>query len=262
MFQPAYELIFALIAIVLITVGYGHVAQQGTPQPSSLLGHGLGIVGLLMMLCTETMYSLRKRWPGFHWGPTSVWLQFHIFTGLVGPYLVLLHTGWRFNGLAGVLTLLTVLIVLSGLVGRYIYTAVPRSLDGVAVAVSELEDQIADADHRLQQLGVDRLGSAAQAEMPQAGWALVLARPLYRWRQKRQFRQAIRGLDAAGQAHLQQLETLLAERHRLQLQIQSLDVTRRLLALWHLFHIPLGGVLFTLAFVHVFAALYYATLLK
>jgi hypothetical protein len=27
-------------------------------------------------------------------------------------------------------------------------------------------------------------------------------------------------------------------------------------------HIPLGGVLFTLAFIHIGAALYYATLLK
>jgi hypothetical protein len=37
---------------------------------------------------------------------------------------------------------------------------------------------------------------------------------------------------------------------------------RRLLSLWHLFHIPLGLVLFTLAFIHVGGALYYAAFLK
>ena len=37
------------------------------------------------------------------------------------------------------------------------------------------------------------------------------------------------------------------------------DLTRRLLALWHVFHVPLGVALFTLAFIHIGAALYYAT---
>jgi len=39
-------------------------------------------------------------------------------------------------------------------------------------------------------------------------------------------------------------------------------VERRLLALWHMFHVPLSGVLFTLAGIHIVAAMYYATLLK
>jgi hypothetical protein len=59
------------------------------------------------------------------------WLQFHIFTGIVGPYMVLLHTSWKFNGLAGVTTLLTIIIVISGFIGRYIYTRIPRTLDGI-----------------------------------------------------------------------------------------------------------------------------------
>ena len=48
-------------------------------------------------------------------------------TGLVGPYMVLLHTAMRFSGLAGLTMLLTVLVVASGLVGRFLYTRVPRS---------------------------------------------------------------------------------------------------------------------------------------
>ena len=46
------------------------------------------------------------------------WLEFHIFTGIVGPYLVLLHTSWKFNGLAGVVMLLTGVIVLSGFIRK------------------------------------------------------------------------------------------------------------------------------------------------
>jgi hypothetical protein len=46
------------------------------------------------------------------------------------------------------------------------------------------------------------------------------------------------------------------------MQLQSLDATRRLLALWHVFHVPLTGVVFALAFIHILAALYYATFLR
>jgi cytochrome b561 len=42
--------------------------------------------------------------------------------------MVLLHTAMRFNGLAGVATLLTAVVVASGIVGRYLYTALPRTL--------------------------------------------------------------------------------------------------------------------------------------
>jgi hypothetical protein len=261
---PAYELIFSLIAAAGITAGYVFLAQGGAPQPSGAVGHTLGIVGFVLMLCTETLYSLRKRLPGFHFGRMSLWLQFHVFTGIVGPYLVLLHAGWRFHGLAGVLTLLTVVVVVSGLVGRYLYTAVPRSLDGVVVAVAELERRIATTDLQLQALGIDVRGRelAAATTVPQSGWRLVLGRPFLRWGLKRRLRRAVERLNPAGQARAAPLLQLLTERQRLQMQLQSLDVTRRLLALWHMFHVPLTGVVFTLAFIHILAALYYATFLR
>src|SRR5262249_45366718 len=149
----------ALLAIAAITVGYFFwVQEEGVPKPTSAVGYTLGIVGFLMMLSTEIMYSLRKRLPRFHLGMMSTWLQLHVFTGLVGPYLVLLHSGWRFQGLAGILTLATLVVVVSGVIGRYIYTAVPRSLDGVEIALPELEARIAAADKRLHELGIEELG--------------------------------------------------------------------------------------------------------
>jgi len=91
------------------------------------------IIGFILMLMTEILYSWRKRSRSARWGKMSNWLRFHIFTGLVGPYMVLLHTSWKFNGLAGIVLLLTVIIVLSGIVGRYIFTAIPRTADGNGV---------------------------------------------------------------------------------------------------------------------------------
>ena len=178
------ELWLAFSAMILITGGYGLVLffTRQVPPASELFGHGIGIIGFIFMLMTETLYSLRKRSRSVTWGRMSTWLQFHIFTGLVGPYMVLLHTSWKFNGLAGVTTLFTLIIVISGFIGRYIFTRIPRTLDGL-----EME------------------GTLSQ---------------------------------------------------------EALKQTRRLMALWHTIHIPIGMVLFVSAFVHIGAALYYATLLK
>jgi hypothetical protein len=59
-----------------------------------------------------------------------------------------------------------------------------------------------------------------------------------------------------------QLAKLKKRRQTLVRQAGSLARTRRLLALWHTVHIPIGMVLFTAAFIHSCAAIYYATLLR
>jgi len=110
------------------------------------------------MLMTETLYSQCKRTRGARWGRMSDRMQFHIFTGLVGPYMVLLHTSWQFHGLASVLVLLTIVIVGSGFVGRYLYTAVPRMPDGVVVEAHELMNQLTSLEQELTRW------SAAQPE--------------------------------------------------------------------------------------------------
>jgi hypothetical protein len=178
------ELWLAFLVMILITGVYTLVLllTKEIPPASEFFGHSIGILGFTLMLMTETLYSLRKRSRGVRWGRMSLWLQFHIFTGLVGPYMVLLHSSWKFHGLAGVSMLLTMIIVVSGFIGRYIFTRIPRTLDGL-----EIE------------------GTLSQEALKQA---------------------------------------------------------RRLLALWHAIHIPIGMAVFISAFVHAGAALYYATLLK
>ncbi|MBE0669390.1 MAG: hypothetical protein IH588_02275 [Anaerolineales bacterium] len=129
------ELWLAFLFCILITGLYGAVTlwTQEIPPASELFGHTIGILGFVLMLLTETLYSLRKRSKSAAWGRMSTWLQFHIFMGLVGPYMVLLHTSWKFNGLAGATTLLTLIIVVSGFIGRYIYTRIPRTMDGLEI---------------------------------------------------------------------------------------------------------------------------------
>jgi hypothetical protein len=253
--RRSYEFPIALAIIAAISAWYFLTVPTPAPVPSSGLGWTLGIVGFLLMLATETLYSLRKHVRRFTVGRMNVWLQAHIVTGLVGPYLVVLHAAGKYQGLAGILLVLMLVMVASGFVGRYIYTAVPRANDGSEAALRDLEAKLEAADRRLEALGVD----VCLADEPPSGrWLAVLARPVLLWRTRRRLRAALddSDVDAA------EFESLCVRRARLQFQIDSLIAGRRLLALWHLFHVPLGVVVFSLAFIHVAAAIYYTVFLR
>jgi len=266
------ELWLSFIAIVVITLAYLLVVafNQGIPRASDFFGHSLGILGFILMLMTETLYSLRKRSRSARWGRMSDWLDFHIFTGLVGPYMVLLHTSWKFNGLAGIVTLLTVIIVISGFIGRYIYTAVPRTVDGVEVEASIMEDHIRNAQAELQRWLEDRPPAvrnlAARLTGPQAGplsqAKLVIGRGYADMEFRLRWWLLKQSLNGNARLQAEHLERLVQRQRQLQRQMDSLAATRRLLALWHAVHIPIGMVLFTAAIFHIIAAIYYATLLR
>ena len=138
------EFWLALFAMSVVTALYFLVltVRGQIPAASGFFGHMIGVTGFLLMLMTETLYSLRKRSRSARWGRMSSWLSFHIFTGIVGPYMILLHTAWTFKGLAGIVTLMTAIVVASGFIGRYIYTSIPRSVDGLEIESSAIEQEI------------------------------------------------------------------------------------------------------------------------
>jgi len=71
------ELWAAFFAILLITLVYLFAMSQigGIPAASGLFGHGIGIVGFILMLMTEILYSWRKRSSSARWGKMSSWLM-------------------------------------------------------------------------------------------------------------------------------------------------------------------------------------------
>lgn len=263
MLQKSRELIYAVIAMVFIALGYLliQVVYGDVPTASSFWGHSLGVLGFLLMLMTETLYSLRKRSKRAIWGKMSNWLEFHIFTGLVGPFMVLLHPGWQFKGLAGVLSLLTILIVISGIIGRYLYTAVPRTADGVEVALEELERQAAEVEEKLWQMNASGMAIADGKRNPPG------MEPAGEMRQAVNFTIRSAGLSGLVVARnstnfRQEQHQLTRKRRQLNRAITARQKARQLFSFWHAVHIPIGLTLFFIAFIHIGAAIYYAVLLK
>ncbi len=111
-----------------------------TLKPSGFIGHGLGILGSLMMIVGVATYMIRKRIKKlFHWGYLKYWLEFHIFMCTVGPIFVLFHTAFKFGGIVAVSFWSMVIVVLSGFIGRFIYVQIPRTIQGRELDIKELD---------------------------------------------------------------------------------------------------------------------------
>ncbi len=254
--------IFVIIVLSGVYVAYEILAE---PRGSHPLGHSLGIIGTVLMIMTEVLYSLRKRTRLLNWGgPVRLWLSFHIFTGIVGPFLVLMHTGLEFKGLAGISMLLTVIVVASGFIGRYLYTALPRTLTGVAATHHEIMEEAQAIQTTLVQfqaqkpLQVQRLVSElGQRKGGRNPFLTVFGRTYYHWRFRWRLRQAVRKLDQLEASQQKRLEELLSRKRELDRQIEMLETARRLLGYWHILHIPFGLTLFFSVAIHIVATLYF-----
>lgn len=259
------ELLFSLIAMLFISLFY-YLVQMGTqevPSASSFWGHSLGILGFLLMVMTETLYSYRKRSKrGARWGKMSNWLEFHIFTGIVGPFMVLLHPGWQFKGLAGVLSLMTGLMVFSGFFGRYIYTAIPRTPNGVEIDLDELELRARGLEAELAMMKSQDATQPLQKFNSNSGSILPILTRFW-WEVKSGVKDLFIRIGTKGEVKQKALELLKTQRKydRLHRQINQLAAARRLFSLWHAIHIPLGLTLFMVALVHIGAAIYFAMLI-
>lgn len=127
--------------------------QHSALKPSGIWGHGLGIVGTLMMIVGVSTYMIRKRYRKlFSFGYLKHWLEFHIFLCTVGPILVLYHTAFKFGGIVSVSFWSMVLVVLSGVVGRFIYVQIPRTIQGKELSIQELNNLKAEESQKVRRV--------------------------------------------------------------------------------------------------------------
>jgi hypothetical protein len=166
--------------------------------------------------------------------------------------------------------LLTVIIVLSGIVGRYIFTAIPRTADGAEMETVEIEQHIRNIEGRLDRWRESRPKvMMALSQSLRSSYQIsrnpilsVFGRSISEVGYQIQFWRARRKLQSRYRTQADDLEKLLKRKRILNRQISSIILARRLLSIWHTVHIPIGVALFMTAFIHMIGAIYYATLLR
>ena len=109
-------------------------------KPTGLVGNRLAVAGTAMIAFGVFSYMLRKRWARLQgWGKLRHWLSFHIFLCTLGPFLILLHTSFKVGGLVSIAFWSMVLVVASGVIGRYVYVRIPKTMNGQFRTMQEIE---------------------------------------------------------------------------------------------------------------------------
>ena len=240
-------------------------AQHIYFKPSGLIGHGLGIIGSFMMILGVAIYMIRKRVRSLvNFGYLKYWLELHIFLCTLGPVLVLYHTAFKFGGIVAVSFWSMVAVVLSGIIGRFIYVQIPRTIQGQEVSVSELNEISGDltymlrkkySTYRIEDRVIDRLESfftAGKYSDKSAGVnILILVKEYFvmkmkLWKLKRQL-----SSNGVKGKHLKDIIKIIKSRIILNRRIGMLRSMQKLFKYWHVIHLPFAITMFVIMLVHI-----------
>jgi hypothetical protein len=263
----------ALVILPVAYVGYTGYTYYTTPlqerfyhenhqvlKPGGSWGHGLGIAGSFAMLVGVASYMIRKRSRTLaRFGKLKHWLEFHIFLCTLGPALVLFHTSFKFGGIVAVSFWSMVAVFLSGIIGRFIYLQIPRSIEGRELSLQEIEELRLNV---IRQITEDSLKSKFFNDLlqdpsgPASSPESTDARKGTNDRQridKQTLRRIRTSMVAAGYSgrEIKKLLRLVKMEQRLDRRIKRLVTMQQLFRYWHVAHLPFAMVMLIIMVIHV-----------
>ena len=148
---------FSYYKLALVARVYHPLHRQ--LRPSGTVGIEFA---LLAVFCFAWifLYAIRKRWKWLgRIGKTKNWLDVHVVLGIAAPVLVTFHSAFKMRGLAGVAYWIMIVVMVSGLVGRYLYAQIPRRINAAELSLQEMQ---AMTDELTEQLATQSLISAEE----------------------------------------------------------------------------------------------------
>lgn len=266
-----FLLVFVIALTVIITVGLDYYTTPVSERffhkdyrmlkPSGSLGHGYGIVGSILMIIGVLVYVIRKRSKRFaRLGLLKHWLEFHIFLCTLGPLLVLFHTAFKFGGIVSISFWSMVAVVLSGIIGRYIYLQIPRSIDGTELSFEESSKLNFDLGFQLRQKYhldntiLDKLENFSSNESVAINPLKLLPIMIKGfWDDKRSLYEIKTSLKRSRVSSKAVSEVLGVCKRKLKLnrRLSLLKTTQKLFSYWHIAHFPFAVIMLVIMIVHV-----------
>ena len=236
------------LTLLMVLLWLGFFVHRSPRFAGSLLGHSIGIVGAALML-VPLLYSVVKRVRPLKKAVTSKFpmrtlLAWHIYAGILGPILVLVHTGHKFESSLGVvLTGWTILVVLSGYVGRYLMRHIGTEIRDKKKVLKGLREQYEHASEAL---------SAARVDPAAVGSSLSL--------RKRLFSALFVGdapVDSTLATLLPRAARLAESCADLEYAIRTHEFFKRWFGRWLKFHIVISLSLYVMLGLHIWASLHF-----
>lgn len=205
-------------------------------KPSGLVGHGLGIIGSLILTFGMCSYIARKRMKIFsRWGVLKYWLEFHIFTCTLGTVMILFHTSFKFGGIISIGFWSLAIVWTSGVIGRFIYLQIPRTIEGRELSLKEVHDKKDELDTELltkYSISVNDSTSINSSNIAQI-------------------------TKKFSRKDKMALKSLIKSKKRLNSRIGRLDQMKQIFRYWHVAHLPFAIIMFVILIIHVSVQLFF-----
>jgi hypothetical protein len=239
----------------------GHHPGYWTWKAGGTIGHKLGVVGSAMMVLM-LLYSVRKRVGALRrLGSLSRWLDVHIFLGVVGPLLVILHSSFKVQGLVALSFWSMIVVASSGVLGRYLYLQIPRTRAGEALALGDLEQLDRELSERLRtRFGLDagqlaELDSATVTVSDRVGLLGGMVRIVVDdLRLRARLRAFARRCPTVPRPLMGEFGRTLRQKAIARRRLLLWSRLHELFHYWHVLHKPFALVMYLFMFVHVAVA--------
>jgi len=247
-------LILIVVSVYLVHKGYQYYntsleerfyhGDHELLKPNGLLGHGMGITGSFLMVAGVSIYMLRKRWRFLaRLGKLKHWLEFHIFLCALGPILVLFHTSFKIGGIVSISFWSMIAVVVSGVIGRFIYIRIPRTIEGRELSLNEVRGMKTDIrDILVTRYALDKnsLDTIVESTMgSRKGRSIVTSI-------KRNLKE-----NHLTRSQRSQVLKLVKNEISLNHRIDRLQNMQKLFKYWHVAHLPFALVMLVIMVVHV-----------
>jgi len=212
-------------------------------KPSGIYGHGLGIIGTLMILFGVSIYIARKRYNFMSkYLRLKYLLEFHIFLCTLGPILILYHTAFKFGGIVSIAFWSMVAVVLSGVIGRFIYIQIPRTIEGRALSLNEVKNL--QSELSLEMTSHFDLNEKTTASLNDF---------INENKQGKSLRSLKKMLKAnkIEAKERRAIIKMIKEEKSLSGKIKRLETMQRLFKYWHVAHLPFALIMLIIVIIHV-----------
>jgi len=237
---------------------YFHLDHQSL-KSSGYIGHGLGIIGSLFMIIGVSSYMARKRYRILsRLGLLKHWLEFHIFLCTLGPILILAHTAFKFGGIVAISFWSMVAVFLSGIIGRFIYIQIPRSIEGRELSLNEVRAMKTDIDNTIREsyklppesieVIEKSISSGDDSDNKGAGGFIG---SYFSNLKKLSMVKSVLKKDKLPKHDIRKIITLLKNEMSLNRRIARLNLMQNLFRYWHVAHLPFALVMLIIMIIHI-----------
>jgi len=240
-------------------------------SPSGTVGLAFGVTAAALILANLSYLLRRIQRIPLRFGSLRVWMTSHVVTGILALLFALIHSAMAIKDTVGGHALLGLaVLVITGAIGRYFYSYVPRAANGRELALDEVKGELtslsAEWDREHRAFG-ETVRAQIQELVAEGRWSgSYLTRVASLARAQLRLRRLIKGLRKTGAAEgippdqLQRIMGLAKRAQRTALITAHFEDVRTLLATWRYLHRWVALLMVLLVGVHVFVALKFGEL--